>query len=113
MKNHCPDQQEKNTGQHFALFQRDIFAECIMLPNGFWLYLLQFQRFNISFPRIMRRIYVRERGEKINKTICKVIFSLGKAACAFAMLIAVSSVNSTCAFVAYQPTAPKSLLKKN
>lgn len=39
----------------------------------------------------------------------KLLFSLSKIACAFAMAIAVLSVNSTCCFTAYQPDVPESL----
>lgn len=38
----------------------------------------------------------------------KLIFFLSKITCAFAMAIAVLSVNSTC-FTAYQPDVPESL----
>ena len=39
----------------------------------------------------------------------KLIFFLSKITCAFAMAIAVLSVNSTCCFTAYQPDVPESL----
>lgn len=39
----------------------------------------------------------------------KLIFFLSKITCAFAMAIAVLSVNSTCCFTAYQPNVPESL----
>ena len=39
----------------------------------------------------------------------ELLFSLSKIACAFAMAIAVLSVNSTCCFTAYQPDVPDSL----
>ena len=39
----------------------------------------------------------------------KLIFFLSKITCAFAMAIAVLSVNSNCCFTAYQPDVPESL----
>ena len=39
----------------------------------------------------------------------KLIFFLSKITCAFAMAIAVLSVNSTCCFTAYQPDVPESV----
>lgn len=39
----------------------------------------------------------------------KLLFALSKITCAFAMALAVLSVNSTCCFTAYQPDVPESL----
>ena len=43
----------------------------------------------------------------------KLLFSLSKITCAFAMALAVLSVNSTCCFTAYQPDVPELLNRKS
>ncbi len=42
----------------------------------------------------------------------KTTFFLSKITCAFAMALAVLSVNSTCCFTAYQPDVPELLNRK-
>ena len=51
----------------------------------------------------------KKRPDNMKRNHKKLLFSLSKITCAFAMAIAVLSVNSTCCFTAYQPDVPESL----